>query len=76
MLLAAARTLGGHSPALKDPSASLLPPLRELRSVAAEIAIAVGIEAQKDGVAPEMSEDKLRQRVLDMQWTPAYPSYV
>jgi len=76
MMLAAARTLGGNSPALKDPSASLLPPLREIRTVAAEIAFAVGIEAQKDGVAPKLSEDELRQRVLDTQWTPAYPSFV
>ena len=76
MLLTAARTLGGHSPALKNPSASLLPPLTELRSVAAQIAIAVGLEAQKDGVAPRISEDELRQRVLEMQWTPAYPSFV
>ena len=75
MLLAAARTLGGHSPALKDPSASLLPPLTELRSVAAEIAIAVGVEAQNDGVAPKMSQDELRHRVLEMQWKPAYPVF-
>jgi len=68
--------LGGHSPALKNPSASLLPPLNELRSVAAQIAIAVGLEAQKDGVAPRISEDELRQRVLKMQWTPAYPMFV
>jgi len=72
MMLAAARTLGGNSPALKDPSASLLPPLREIRTVAAKIAFAVGFEAQKDGVAPKLSEDELRQRVLDTQWTPAY----
>lgn len=31
-----------------------------------------GIEAQKDGAAPEISEDELRQRVLQTQWTPAY----
>jgi len=72
MLLAAARTLAGHSPALKDPSASLLPPLTELRRVAAEIACAVGLEAQKDGVAPEISEDELRRRVHDTQWAPVY----
>jgi malate dehydrogenase (oxaloacetate-decarboxylating) len=75
MLLAAARTLAGHSPALKDPCASLLPPLAELRKVAAEIACAVGVEAQKDGVAPEISEDELRQRVLDTQWAPVYPAF-
>ncbi|HEX4770519.1 MAG TPA: NAD-dependent malic enzyme [Bryobacteraceae bacterium] len=72
MMLAAARTLGGNSPALKDPSASLLPPLTEIRRVAAEIAVAVAIEAQKDGVAPKISEDELRQRVLKAQWTPSY----
>lgn len=72
MMLAAARALAGNSPALKDPSASLLPPLTELRRVAVEIAFAVGMEAQKDGVAPKISEDELRQRVLKAQWTAAY----
>ena len=76
MMLAAARVLGGNSPALKDPSASLLPRLTELRRVAADIAFAVGIEAQKDGVAPKISEDELRRRVLDIQWTPAYPTFI
>ncbi|MGA9964147.1 MAG: malic enzyme-like NAD(P)-binding protein, partial [Terriglobales bacterium] len=72
MMLAAARALAANSPALKDPSASLLPPLTQLRKVAASIAIAVGVEAQKNGVAPKLSEDELRQRVLKTQWTPAY----
>lgn len=75
MMLAAARALAENSPALKDASSSLLPPLTEIRRVAAEIAFAVGIEAQKDGVAPKINEDELRRRVLDMQWTPAYPLY-
>jgi malate dehydrogenase (oxaloacetate-decarboxylating) len=72
MMLAAARALAGNSPALKDPSASLLPPLAEIRKVAAEIAFAVGIQAQKDGVAPKISEDELRRRVQKAQWTPEY----
>ena len=72
MMLAAARALAANSPALKDPSASLLPPLAEIRRVAAEIALAVGVEAQKDGVAPNISEDALRQRVRNAQWSPAY----
>ena len=64
LLPAQVEKLGGHSPALKNPSASLLPPLTELRSVAAQIAIAVGLEAQKDCVAPRINIDELRQRVL------------
>jgi len=72
MMLAAARALGANSPALKDSSASLLPPLTEIRRVAAEIAVAVGVAAQKDGVAPKRSEGELRQGVQKTQWKPAY----
>jgi len=72
MMLAAARTLAGNSPALKDSSASLLPRLTDLRRVAAEIAVAVGIAAQKDGVAARVTEDELRARVMATQWTPVY----
>ena len=72
MMLAAARTLAGNSPALKDASAPLLPPLTDLRRVAADIALAVGIAAQKDGVAAHVTEDELRARVMATQWTPVY----
>lgn len=75
MMLAAAQTLGANSPALRDPNASLLPPLRDIRRVAAEIAFAVGFQAQNDGVAPKTSEDELRRRVQKTQWTPGYPNY-
>src|SRR3984893_6611750 len=76
MMLAAARALAGNSPALKDSAASLLPALTDIRRVAAQIAIAVGIEAQKDNLAPKLAEQELRQRVMAAQWTPAYPSFV
>ena len=75
MLLAAARTLAENSPALNDDMAPLLPPLTDLRRIAAEIAFAVGIAAQKEGVAPQATEDELRARVTATQWTPDYPSY-
>ena len=74
MMLAAARVLGRNSPALKDSTASLLPPLTDMRRVAAEIALAVGLEAQRAGVAPKTTEEALRQRLMATQWTPAYPA--
>jgi malate dehydrogenase (oxaloacetate-decarboxylating) len=74
MMLAAAGALAANSPALQHPAGSLLPPLTDIRRVAAQIAIAVGMEAQKDGLAPKMAEGELRQRVITTQWTPAYPS--
>jgi len=75
MMRSAARELATHSPALKDPYASLLPALRDIRQVAARIAVAVGLEAQRQGHAPPLPEEKLRQRVMAAQWTPAYPVY-
>src|SRR6267142_2735961 len=75
MMLTAALELGRSSPALADPSASLLPRLNDLRRVATNIATAVGLQAQKDGVAPKTSEDELRSKVEAAQWTPAYPSF-
>ena len=74
MLQAAARALAANAPALKDPSASLLSSLKDSRRVARDIACAVGVQAQKDGVAPKVSEDELRRHVSETQWTPAYPN--
>jgi malate dehydrogenase (oxaloacetate-decarboxylating) len=76
MMLTAARVLAANSPAIKDSSASLLPPLTDIRRVAAEIAVAVGLAAEADGVAPKVTEEELRRRVAAAQWTPAYPLLV
>jgi malate dehydrogenase (oxaloacetate-decarboxylating) len=76
MILAAARALAENSPALHDASASLLPALTDLRNVAVHIATAVGLEAQKAGVAPKTPDERLRERVIATQWTPAYPAFV
>jgi malate dehydrogenase (oxaloacetate-decarboxylating) len=73
MILAAARALGEKSPALTDPSASILPALPQIREVAAHIATSVGLQAQRDGVAPKTTDAELRKRVAETQWTPAYP---
>lgn len=72
MMLAAARALGDLSPARTDPSASLLPPLGDLRATARHIARAVALEAQKSGLAPPCSEQELERRIAECQWDPAY----
>jgi malate dehydrogenase (oxaloacetate-decarboxylating) len=77
MMIAAARTLAEHSPALKDPSAPLLPALKDLRGLAVEIAFTVAQEAARSGIAPVRdSSSALRSRILANQWSPAYPAYV
>jgi hypothetical protein len=40
-----------------------------------EIAIAVGLEAQRAGIAPKTAPEQLRAIVQASQWIPAYPIY-
>jgi len=75
MMIASAQELGKNSPAINDPNGSLLPALKDVREVAAKIAVAVGMQAIKNGVAPQASEDELHRRVARLQWKPEYPVY-
>ena len=52
--------MGENSPARKNPSGSLLPAVHDLRTVAVEIATAVGLEAQRAGLASKTSAEELR----------------
>jgi malate dehydrogenase (oxaloacetate-decarboxylating) len=76
MMIAAGRALGENSPALSDPSAALLPALKDLRTIARQIAFEVGVEAQQAGVAQATSPEELRERIAATQWTPEYPHLV
>ena len=75
-MMAAGRALGENSPALSDPAAGLLPALKDLRTVARKIALAVAIEAQREGFAAPTSPEELRDRIAATQWTPEYPHLV
>ena len=75
MMGAAARALGSFSPDRVDPDASLLPPIESMRDVAIHVAVKVGLQAQKDGIAQETSEQELYQRVQERFWTPEYRNY-
>ncbi|HZC36930.1 MAG TPA: malic enzyme-like NAD(P)-binding protein, partial [Chthoniobacterales bacterium] len=75
MMLAAARALGDHSPALQDPSGALLPKVNTIREVALDIAYAVGARAQEESLAPASEPKALRENVAKNQWFPEYASY-
>ncbi len=72
MFLAAARMLASHSPALKDPTASLFPPIEEVRSVSRQIALAVAKRACEEKVA-RCSDFK--KGIESHVWEPSYPIY-
>lgn len=75
MILAAARKLAELAIPHRSRDGLLLPPIKEIRQVAVEVAVAVGIEAQRSGYAPSVSVADLRARVDATQWTPVYPVY-
>jgi malate dehydrogenase (oxaloacetate-decarboxylating) len=75
MMLAAARALGDRSPALKDRSAPLLPPLDHVREVAADVAVAAAMEAVRSGLAPRVTEERMRKVIAERFWEPRYPEY-
>ncbi|MFN7948142.1 MAG: NAD-dependent malic enzyme [Blastocatellia bacterium] len=75
MFVAAARVLSEFAPALNDQSAPLYPPLENVREVSRRVALAVAIEAQRAGLAPETTQAELEERIAARMWTPHYVPY-
>jgi malate dehydrogenase (oxaloacetate-decarboxylating) len=75
MFLQAARTLAGFSPALKDPNASLFPPVEKVREVSRHIALAVAKRACEQKLANCLPED-LEMSIETHIWEPHYPKYI
>jgi malate dehydrogenase (oxaloacetate-decarboxylating) len=75
MLQMAGRALGEQTPALGGLDARLLPAIGDLRRIAVEVAVAVGAEAQRQGLAPASTADDLRRKIIDRQWVPAYKAF-
>jgi malate dehydrogenase (oxaloacetate-decarboxylating) len=72
MFVAAARAISALSPARIDRTAPLYPRLEEVRLVSRRVALAVGIEAQSSGLAPEVDREELEARIQRMMWEPRY----
>ncbi|MDE1845383.1 MAG: NAD-dependent malic enzyme [Thaumarchaeota archaeon] len=75
MMVAAAGALGSFSLNMVDSNAPLLPPIESMKDVTIHIAVKVGLQAQKDGVAQEMSEQELYEQVQKRFWMPEYCNY-
>lgn len=72
MFMAAARALAETAPALHTEGGALLPPLDTVRDVSKKIALAVALQAQKDGYAKKISEEALKKKIDDTMWEPNY----
>jgi malate dehydrogenase (oxaloacetate-decarboxylating) len=75
MFLAAAKALANVSPARINPAANLLPPVTSLREVAVEVALAVALQAHKDGLTKGIETDEIEGLIRAKVWTPQYQSY-
>jgi malate dehydrogenase (oxaloacetate-decarboxylating) len=75
MFIAAARTLSDLAPVRRDPSLALVPPLIDVREVARRVAVAVAMQAQRDGVADALPEGEVLRRIEATMWTPDYLPY-
>jgi malate dehydrogenase (oxaloacetate-decarboxylating) len=74
MIMAAATALAALSPTQQDANGALLPPLESLRMVSMSVALAVGRQAEAEGLAEIKGEafvDALRANV----WEPVYLPY-
>jgi malate dehydrogenase (oxaloacetate-decarboxylating) len=63
MFLAAAHAVAAKSPAITDPGANLLPPLHQIRELTFRVAVAVGKQAQTEGLARPMSDETIAAAV-------------
>lgn len=75
MFVAAARALSEFSPALANPGESLFPRLENVREVSRRVAVAVGEEARRVGLAEETTGEELERRVRATMWMPRYAPY-
>jgi malate dehydrogenase (oxaloacetate-decarboxylating) len=75
MFMAAAKALAAMSPARKDPTANLLPPVTELRDISIAVARAVALQARKEGLAVDIDEDEIDAAIAARMWTPRYLPY-
>src|SRR5262249_42864544 len=75
MFMAAAKALATSSPARDNPKHNLLPPVSALREVAVTVALAVALQAHKDGLATDVKTDQIEQRIRAKVWTPRYVPY-
>lgn len=68
MFTAAAQVLSEFAPSATDENGVLYPLLEEVRTISRKVALAVGLEAQKSGLAPKTDMATLEENVSRKMW--------
>lgn len=72
MILKAAETLSAYSPALQLTGAPILPPLEDAQWIAKKIAVAVALQAIKEGCAQKNNTADIEALIDEIYWEPKY----
>lgn len=76
MFMAAAKALAAASPARNNPKNNLLPPVTSLREVSVTVALAVALQAHKEGLTKKnIKTDAIEGLIRAKVWTPHYMPY-
>ena len=75
MLMAASNALAESSPMAKNGVGDLLPSLRNIAQLSKEIAFAVGKVAIEEGLALEISDEQLQEKIEASFWKAEYRPY-
>lgn len=75
MFMCASETLAECSPFVTGSGSDLLPALNQIREVSLAIALAVGLQAIKEGVAPKGNAEELETNIQANFWKPEYRDY-
>jgi len=76
MFVVAARVLSEFSPVQNDPDAPLYPALENVREISRQVALAVGLEAQRVGLARPTCVEELEHDISRKMWHVDYVSLI
>jgi len=76
MISAAAAALANSLDDDERAERCLVPKVARLWDVCGQVALAVAVQAVREGVAPACDEAAMRERIETFRWRPAYPSFV
>lgn len=75
MFMVASETLAECSPLISGSGTELLPALSQIRELSLAIALAVGLQAIKEKVAPTTTNEDLQKNIQANFWQPEYREY-
>jgi len=75
MFMAAAKALAAVSPAKDNRKHNLLPPVSSMRDVSTTVALAVALQAHKEGLTKGLRTEDIEGLIRSKVWTPHYVPY-